>query len=271
MQLDNFIRSYRNLWDADPETADHPKDRRFRKIIDETGGMATENKLQLLNYAASYLDPGREVYLEIGTYLGTSVIGAADGADPFTEFVAIDNFSLFGGPQDECEANIRTSNAKIRLIPADGFMILTSRLFEYKIGVYFYDGGHLFSEQWKGLQLVEPHLTDEAIVLVDDASHPPVAAANREFLRLNPRFTRIERFDSPRNAEPRWWNGVDLIAYRRHSAPPGSPPDARAKAVAAAMGTPYEWAHNTLWPKSVGNARRVLRKLRPNRSESSSR
>ncbi len=244
VNVDAFIGSYTSLWEGDPRFADHPRDRRFGAIIEATGGMATENKLALLQHAASHLDAG-EAYLEIGTYRGTSVIGAALDSGSDTRFIAIDDFSQFDGPEQACRDNIRRFNPKIRLLTSDGFAVLRGGGLEARIGVYFYDGGHTFWEQWHALQLVEPHLADEAVILIDDASHPPVAAANREWLRLNPRFTRIDRFPSPRNGEPRWWNGVDLLAYRR-AGRSGRPPDRRVRAVGACLGTPYEFIHNTV-------------------------
>lgn len=263
MDLNAFIETYPSLWEGNPHSADYPKDRKFREIIEATGGMATENKLALLQHAASFLNSG-EAYLEIGTYRGTSVIGAALGAGDAIRFIAIDNFSQFGGPEEACRANLRRFNPKIRLITTDGFDVLKSDDLRAAIGVYFYDGGHTFQEQWQALQLIEPHLTDEAVILIDDASHPPVAAANSEWLRLNPRFTRIDRFPSPRNGEPRWWNGIDLLAYRR-SFPPGKPADWRLKVVRSCLGQPYEFLHNTLLGTAGRFARPVTGMLRRRR------
>lgn len=217
--------------------------------------MATENKLALLHHAASHLHSG-EAYLEIGTYRGTSVIGAALGSADDVLFIAIDNFSQFDGPEEACRENLRRFNPKIRLITSDGFDVLRARDLGVPVGVYFYDGGHTFREQWQALELIEPHLTDEAVIVIDDASHPPVAAANREWLRLNPKFTRIDRFPSPRNGDPRWWNGVDLLGYRRSSSP-GRPADRRVRMVATCMGRPYEFIHNTV----LGTAGRFARIL----------
>src|SRR5262249_29852275 len=92
MRAQAFVDALPSLWDGDPASADHPCDRRFRTLLEDLGGMATENKLALLNLAASFLEPD-EVYLEIGTYLGTSVVAAALGNDG--AFIAVDNYSQF--------------------------------------------------------------------------------------------------------------------------------------------------------------------------------
>jgi predicted O-methyltransferase YrrM len=211
MQADAFVNALPTLWDGDPERADHPRDRRFRSLLDDVGGMATENKLALLNLAASFLDPN-EVYLEIGTYLGTSVIAAAMGNDG--RFIAVDNYSQFGGPEDRCRENIRRyAGEAITLVNRDAWEFLAT--FDERVGVYFYDAGHTFREQWLALELIESHLSDDAIVIIDDASHWPVQRANNDYTKHRPQFERVQHFASSANGEPRWWNGIDVYRYRR--------------------------------------------------------
>jgi predicted O-methyltransferase YrrM len=222
--------------------------------------MATENKLAVLNLAVSCLQPG-EVYLEVGTYLGTSVIGASLGNSD-KHFVAIDDFSQFGGPEEQCRANIqRLAEAPVTLIAANAWSELTSSQFGYRIGVYFYDGGHTFPDQWRGLALAEPHLADVAIVIVDDASYRVVKAANRAFTKTRPQFEKILEMHSPRNGEPRWWNGIDVFAYRRDRSAPGRGPGLAG----FVYGTPYEVGRNKIWPLPKAVARRALHQFPPRR------
>src|SRR5438105_3688716 len=82
----------------------HPRDRKLAPLCREVPGMATENKLMLLNFAASLLEPG-EVYLEVGTWKGLSILGAMLGNGD-REFFAIDNFSQFGGAVEELRRNL---------------------------------------------------------------------------------------------------------------------------------------------------------------------
>jgi predicted O-methyltransferase YrrM len=252
MRADEFVRALPTLWDGDPAFADHPRDRRFRSLLDDVGGMATENKLALLNLAASFLDPD-DVYLEIGTYLGTSVIAAAMDNDG--RFIAVDNYSQFGGPEDRCRENIRRYAAeKVTLVNRDAWEFLAS--FHERVGVYFYDAGHTFREQWCALEMIEPHLTDDAIVVIDDASHWPVQRANNDFTKHRPQFERLQHFSSSSNGEPRWWNGVDLYRYRRarsQTVPRLSDSLLRFRDVAVA-GPPYETARTFV----VAPARRAI-------------
>jgi predicted O-methyltransferase YrrM len=216
MRTQPFLEALPSLWDGDASIADHPRDRRFRQVLDNLGGMTTENKLALLNLAASFLEPG-EVYLEIGTYLGTSVIAAALGNGG--EFIAVDDFSQFGGPEKECRRNLSCySPEQTTLVVGDAWGFLDS--LDRPVGVYFYDAGHTFNDHWRALASIEPHLSDNALVIIDDASHWPVQLANRAFTRMRRQFDCVYYFRSAYNGEPRWWNGVIVYRYCRLLARP---------------------------------------------------
>ncbi|MEY2469258.1 MAG: hypothetical protein QOF21_1956 [Actinomycetota bacterium] len=213
MKLEEFQHRFADLWDVDPQDADHPRDRRFRQVVGLDGAMATENKLALLNTAAAHLDSG-EVYLEVGAFRGTSIVGAATD-NPEASFVTVDNFSQFDGSRERFWQTVRASGSKnIDLREGDFREVLRTGLQE-TIGVYFYDGPHSFRDQWDALELVEPHLSDRALVIVDDASARQVRAANRAFARCHPRFALLRRLESAYNGEPRWWNGIEIYTYDR--------------------------------------------------------
>lgn len=66
-----------------------------------------------------------------------------------------------------------------------------------KIDFYLFDAGHDFKSQYMGLKIALPHLSDEAIIAVDDASDdlPDVDPYNAtvKFLKDNPFSTRLIR------------------------------------------------------------------------------
>lgn len=221
MDIGRFRQELSGLWDEDPVTAPHPRDRRFGSVVTDTRGMATENKLALLNFACSFLGED-EAYLEIGTYRGTSAIGAALGNE-HRSFVAIDNFSQFGGPEAECRENLAKFKCNhVRLVNGDAWAVLAQERFPL-IGVFFYDGGHTYREQIRAFAAAAPHLAPEALVIIDDSSHPPVRAANAVAVRTRPDLELLFSFPSPRNTDPRWWNGIDVFAFRRTASTPVPP------------------------------------------------
>ena len=71
---------------------------RFQAVLDDVPGLAKPNNLALLHVAARCLGEG-EVYLEVGTFHGTSLISAMLGNDG--EFVALDNWSMAEGSREQ--------------------------------------------------------------------------------------------------------------------------------------------------------------------------
>lgn len=254
MDVERFRRELPTLWDGEPRSADHPRDRRFRAVIESTRGMATENKLALLNFAASLLDEG-EAYVEIGTYRGTSAIGAALG-NSHASFFAVDDFSQFDGSEEECRANLAEFGCDhVNLVNGDAWTVLADAALP-PVGVYFYDGGHTYREQGKAFTAAARILAPEAVVIIDDASHPPVRAANRVALRSLPGLELLFSFPSPRNTEPRWWNGVDVFVHRQ-----GEPRDGTSRAGAAHRW--YSVRYGSAYERVRQGLERAGRRVRP--------
>jgi protein O-GlcNAc transferase len=222
MQFDAFVERCRAQW---PEFADsrrlarstHPTDRSLSHILAEIPGMATENKLRLLNCAVASLADD-EVYVEVGSYKGATLVGAA-ASNPHARIFACDNFSQFDGAADALR---RTLDAHT----APGQVIFHDRDFRdflndapwrpALIGAYFYDGGHSFADQYDGVALAIPHLADDALVIIDDTNKRAARSANRLVARALPGFELVLDLRTPRNHSPTWWNGVQVFRYQRH-------------------------------------------------------
>lgn len=91
------------------ENLDHITLRCLDKLIpkigaESFGGMTSSNILKVLNLAAKSLDKG-ESYLELGTYTGLTVIGAMLKNED-KQFIAVDDFSQYGGSAVELLENI---------------------------------------------------------------------------------------------------------------------------------------------------------------------
>jgi predicted O-methyltransferase YrrM len=200
--------------------APHPRDRRFRRLMDDVPGMASENKLALLNFAASLLPPG-EAYLEVGSFKGLSIIAAMLGNET-GEFHAIESFREFGvdssSTRRELEKNLarwRTRD-RLHLMIGDSFALLRDRAaIRSPIGVYFYDGNHGRLAQHLALGIAEPLLADEALIVVDDASWPVVRTTSQAFVRRHAGYELLFDLPSEREYDPKWWNGLLVYGYRR--------------------------------------------------------
>jgi protein O-GlcNAc transferase len=221
MRFEAFISRCRRQW---PEFDDprrlarsrNPADRRLARVLDQVPGMATENKLMLLNCAVAELAEN-EVYCEVGCYKGASIIGAATG-NPDARIVACDNFSQFDGAADALRKTLdgHTSPRQVEFFDMDFRDLMGAAPWRpSRVGAYFYDGGHSFRDQYEGVALAIPHLSDDALVIIDDTNKREARAANGILARSIPGFELILNLRTPRNHSPTWWNGVQVYRYRR--------------------------------------------------------
>jgi hypothetical protein len=108
------------------------------------------------------------IYLEIGTYLGSTFISAMYKNS--IQGIAVDNWSEFNGPKKECYNNINKyihNKQSIKLIDKD-FLKLNEEDINCKINVYLYDGNHSYESHKKSITHVYKFLAPLSIILVDD-------------------------------------------------------------------------------------------------------
>jgi precorrin-6B methylase 2 len=230
LDFDAFITDCRRDWPQFDQpkklqAARHPNDRRVADVLAEVPGMATENKLRLLNLAVAHLARD-EVYVEVGCYKGASIVGAARG-NGAAKIFACDNFSKFDGTEEILKANLdRHARGQVE------FFNMTSRDFlrqapwrPARVGAYFFDGGHSFVDQFEGLQYALPSFADDALVIIDDTNKREARAADALFARMVPGFELVLDLRTPRNHHPTWWNGIQLFRFRRVASTPMVLPD----------------------------------------------
>jgi predicted O-methyltransferase YrrM len=254
MDLEAFQANLAGLFGGDLR-ADHPVDRRFRDLLADVPGMATEHKLALLNLAAAHLGPG-EAYLEVGSFKGLSLIGAMLG-NPDRRFYAIENFLEFnpdGRARDELEANLArwAGPDRARVLEGDCFELLRrGEGPQEPVGVYFYDGAHGRLPHYLALGVAEPWLADRALVVIDDASWPIVARATDRYVAAHPGYRLLFDLAAEREEDPRWWNGVRVYAFER----PRAQATVRGGSAGGGRGTPRGFAGGSgrlLPPRSIG-------------------
>ena len=221
MHFDKFVSRCNLLW---PEFADHarlahsrhPSDRSLSRVLKEIPGMATENKLALLNAAVGALGKD-EVYVEVGCYKGASIVGAAIG-NPEARIFACDNFSQFDGVGEALRRTLdaRTPPGQVTFRDQDFRNFFVAAPWRpARIGAYFYDGGHSFRDQYDGVALALPHLAGDALIIVDDTNKRAARSANQLVARAIPGFELILDLRTERNHSPTWWNGIQVYRYQR--------------------------------------------------------
>lgn len=227
MDFNGFVAACEEQWGRldDPRSLDeapHPADRRLAKLPDHVPGFATENKLMLLNLAVRHLEPG-EVYVEVGTWQGLSLIGASQG-NGSKRLVACDDFSKMGATRAALTDHLadHCDDGCVEVHEADFREFLQEAPWQpARVGAYFYDGPHGFSDQVDALRLIAPWLAPDAAIIVDDTEDHPVRAANDLVDRHAPDLESVLDIRSEDYAEPRWWNGLQV--FRWHGDPAAEP------------------------------------------------
>lgn len=196
----------------------HPKDRRMAVITEKNiSGCNTENIRFLINEIVRRFAKNG-VYLEIGTFAGSSLLSAAL-CNPSTRCIGVDNFSQYD-PNTNNEIILKENLEKFgtpknieyyNMDYREACKLLFSREKDLKIDVYYYDGPHSYEDQLEGLQLALPYLSQKCVILIDDINWKWVGDANAEFLRNNREFKSVFRIRSKAHLALDWWCGFQVI------------------------------------------------------------
>jgi len=221
MRFDEFIGRCHTEWPEfdDPkrlEKSRNPKTRDLATVLVEVPGMATENKLKLLNLAVAALQEN-EVYVEVGCYKGASLVGAALG-NPTRRIFACDNFSQFDGVGSSLRHTLaqHTAPGQVQFFDMEFREFMRKAPWQpARIGAYFYDGGHSFEDQYDGLRLALPCFSADALIIIDDTNKRAARAADQLIARQAGGFDLVLNLRTPRNHHPTWWNGIQVLRYRR--------------------------------------------------------
>jgi predicted O-methyltransferase YrrM len=209
------------LFDGFPESR-RPHGRRFDDVAAAVPNLATENTLAVVNLAASLLEEG-ESYVEAGTYMGASLIAAARGNEG-ADVVAIDRFQfgpmtvegrdLPAASREALEANLERFDVEATILEGDALDVLRGdALSGRRVGVFYYDAAHDYESQLEAFRLVERHLAEPALVLVDDSDWPEVHKAIEDYLADQLRARKLVEIPGSAAGRPWWWDGMAALAW----------------------------------------------------------
>src|ERR1019366_7615649 len=210
MDSERFIAELSELFDDFP-TSDRPRGRRFDDIVAAVENLSTENTLALLNCAARMLAPA-ESYVEVGSYMGASLIGAMRRNED-KDFVAIDRFEW--ASRERFDANLeRFGSTGATIIEGDAFEVLESALLDGRqIGALFWDADHTRDGQLRGLRDVEQRLAHGALLICDNADRPDVGRAIDDWLREQPRARSLLELAGRTRGQPWWHDGIRVLVW----------------------------------------------------------
>ena len=131
-------------------------------------------------------------YLEIGAYKGSTFCSAMYN-NPHGSYLAIDNFSEFGGPRQEFMDNLEKYKCgKVEFLESDCFSIDLSTISE-KFNIFVYDGYHSYEAHYKVLNHFMSVLDDVFIFIVDDYNWPLVREASQKSI-IDNNFTVLYEY-----------------------------------------------------------------------------
>lgn len=192
-------------------------DQRFDDVLSSLHCMSRPRVYAVLNACVSAMDPG-ELYVEVGTYQGGSLISAlrdndahAIGVDSFGEFTATNNLEL-------TTKNLQTFGVLDRVTLHNmGFKEFFAQCpADLKIQVYYYDGAHDYETQLAGMEAGWKYLQKGSIILVDDYTYPEVSRAINQFVANHVGEIKFQFVMLPtENTDETWWNGC--VVMRKES------------------------------------------------------
>ncbi|MBI2478942.1 MAG: class I SAM-dependent methyltransferase [Planctomycetia bacterium] len=178
--------------------------------LQEVDGMSTIAMAYIINELTRHTSEG-ECYLNIGVFKGFSFLAGVVNQDCVS--IGIDNFSQFGGPEEEFRRNyqlVSHSNSAFHNIDYVNYFAEHQQI--PPIGVYFYDGDHAYEHQRRALDLALPHLAERAVILVDDTNWKAPRKATLDFVMANhPRFEIVVDQTTASTGHPTYWNGMMIL------------------------------------------------------------
>lgn len=205
--------NYKKLKIALDEVLDGKHDAKFEEVIGSIHCMSRARVYAVINAVVSSMDPD-EVYVEVGTYQGGSIISAllhndasAIGVDSFGEFK--DTNSMERTMENLLRFGVQARVGMLNMGYQKFFSEVDPRI---NIGAYYYDGEHNYEGQLAGMEAAWPYLHPGSIVMVDDLIYPEVSRAVNQFIANhvnNLKFTFV--ILPTESIDPVWWNGVCVL------------------------------------------------------------
>ena len=184
-------------------------------------GLTSPRVQTLLNSLAQ----GVETYLEVGSYQGATLCAILQD-NPITA-VAIDNWkdqiqSQNGEVTEPNDINLffeniekHRGNSIVNVLNSDLFEVDTSPM-QNSMRMFFYDGPHDEESVKRAVQHYWPALTDEAVLVFDDANWRGVVDGAREGINSCEGIAVYEKMllNSEENKNE-WWNGLYIVVVRK--------------------------------------------------------
>lgn len=223
MNLNKFLLQYPKLIATDHGESE------FAAMRVLCPGLSTPKLGKILNTAVSCMSRD-EVYCEIGTFVGYTLISASHGnSDKIC--IGIDNFRLVGIEATATSIAWAKERLKINL---EHFKYGNQRFIEAdfrdvdikeKVGVFYIDGHHTREEVYENFRWGHNKLSDNAVVLVDDITMPGIGEGITDWIKDHPEEYRevfhmdvFHTADNVNHYNNIFWNGLSIVTFKRSGA-----------------------------------------------------
>lgn len=151
-------------------------------------------------------------YLEIGTYMGSSLMAALYGNN-HVNATAVDNFCM--KPKTRGHFFQNTKHLKFNFIERDAFTIDPKSL--PAIDLYFYDGAHTETDQYRAITHFLPAMKTEFVYVCDDWNNAPVREGT--WAAIKTCGLEVIEFHERKNDKMKdkdgWWCGISVIKLKK--------------------------------------------------------
>jgi tetratricopeptide (TPR) repeat protein len=158
--------------------------------------------------------PEQLSFVNVGVWHGFSFLAGLLG-NPQKRCIGVDNFSQFGGPEEEFRERYESLRGPRHSFHAMDYREYFQDVHEGLVGVYFYDGEHSYENQLHGLEVAEPFFAPGCLILVDDTNWEDPRKATLDFMNSRPGQYKI--LWDVQTADTRhisWWNGLMILQYK---------------------------------------------------------
>jgi predicted O-methyltransferase YrrM len=190
------------------------EDKAFVEIFQKVQCMSSPRVYGIINACVNAMEDG-EIYLEVGSYQGGSMIAAlqgnqakAIGVDSFAEFTKTNSLSITMG-------NFQTFGVADRIT----FHNMGYKEFfdwhtgpTFKVAVYYYDGQHDAKGELEGIEACWEFLQSGSLIIIDDTRYPEVRQAINQFVAKHPDLLECLFAILPDHEfDKHWWNGITVL------------------------------------------------------------
>jgi hypothetical protein len=189
------------------------REREIRSVLRRICGvpkMSTFAIGALINQAVSQM-PENQAFVNVGVWHGFTLLSGMANND-HKRCIGVDNFTEFGRPREAFLERFNHHKGPEHFFHKMDYVDYFSEVHNEPIGFYIYDGNHNYDSQLVGLKVAEPFLSENSIILIDDANYDMVRESTKDYISDSSyEYEVVLDQNTFCNYHPTFWNGVIVL------------------------------------------------------------